>query len=217
MRLAAPEGHPVIHPAFVDQRLLVAEDEPLIAIDLARILNEEGATVIQASSVPNALRLIETSPLSAGVIDIRLGVDDAGPICDALHQRRVPFVFFTGDADAPPQRWRSTPVVGKPTMSSVIVGALKYAITADRRGIFANTSQEIAGAVVGADQRIIDAEERIARVRRLMARLHAIGFDTTVAGMVLATMIESLDLMREHRRRIASQTWTRSMVPSPKV
>ena len=57
--------------------------------------------------------------------------------------------------------------------------------------------------MVGADQRIIDAEERIARVRRLMAPLHAIGFDTTVAGKVLATMIESLDLMREHRRRIA--------------
>jgi len=34
MRFAAPEGHSVIRQAFVGQRLLVAEDEPLIAIDL---------------------------------------------------------------------------------------------------------------------------------------------------------------------------------------
>ena len=76
-------------PAFATQRFLVVEDEPLIAIALQHLLEQEGATVIQVHNVTRALQLVQTSPLSAGIIDIGLGDDNAGPICDALDRRRV--------------------------------------------------------------------------------------------------------------------------------
>src|SRR5262245_42681132 len=76
MRLAAPEGHPVIHPAFVDQRILVAEDEPLITMELGRLLEEEGATVFAARSVSQALRLVGTRALTAAIVDSCLGTEE---------------------------------------------------------------------------------------------------------------------------------------------
>jgi len=125
----------VIHPAFVGQRLLIAEDEPLLAIDLQRLLEHEGATVIEAHSVGQALGVVKTSALSAGVVDIRLDKEDAWPLCDALQLRRVPFVFYTGQPDAISAQWQTVPVVDKPTTPSIIVGAIQYAISAERHGM----------------------------------------------------------------------------------
>ena len=195
-------------PAFAAQRFLVVEDEPLITIDLQRLLEQEGATAINAPSVSRALRFVDTSPFSAGVIDIRLGDNNAGLICDELGRRRVPFIFYTGQADAVPHRWRSIPVVGKPTLPSVIIGAIKYAISADKADMLAPISNEADDVEVrGADQRIAEGEMRVLRISRLVARLQVLGFDTSVAQGLLVTMTENLDLMRELRRQIASERW----------
>jgi hypothetical protein len=59
-----------VHSTLAHERLLLAEDEPIIAMDLQQLLEKEGATVFPASSVPQALRLTETSALSAAVIDV---------------------------------------------------------------------------------------------------------------------------------------------------
>jgi len=196
MRLAAPEGHPVI-PAFVGQRILVAEDEPLITMELGRLLEEEGATVFAARSVSQAPRLVGTRALSAAVVDSRLGAEEADPLCEALGQRQVPFVFYTGQPDAPSARWPTAPVIGKPATAKAIVGAVKYVTTADRRDVLYRKSQKDHDPkVLTPDQHIADGEERIARVSCLITRLEAGGFDTSVARKLLATMTEGLDLMR---------------------
>jgi len=217
MRLAAPEGQSVMHPAFQGQRLLVAEDEPLLAIDLRCLLEHEGATVIEAYSVGQALGVVETSALSASVVDIRLGNEDAWPLCDALRLRRVPFVFYTGQPDAATARWQSIPVVDKPTTSSIIVGAIQFAISAESHNTGSSISDEANAKVRSADQRIADGEERIARIRRLIVRLQATGFDTSIAEKLVITMTDSLYFMHNHRRLVASKMYTRSMVSSPKV
>ena len=59
-----------MHSTLAHERLLVAEDEPIIALELQQVLENQGATVFSASSVPQALRLTETSALSAAVIDV---------------------------------------------------------------------------------------------------------------------------------------------------
>src|SRR5262249_57478068 len=69
MRLAAPEGHLVIHPAFLGERLLIAEDEPLITIELERLLEQEGATVFSAPCVSKALQPAHVPALSGGIIE----------------------------------------------------------------------------------------------------------------------------------------------------
>jgi hypothetical protein len=79
-------------------RVLLAEDEFLIAEDLASALSAAGATVIgPAYSVAGALRLIEScGALDGAVLDVNLKGEAAFPIADALLGRGVPFVITTG-------------------------------------------------------------------------------------------------------------------------
>jgi DNA-binding response OmpR family regulator len=208
MRLAALKDSSMHAPALARARLLVAEDEPLIAMDIGGRLEEEGATVFPARSVRHAIRLIETSSLSAGVVDIRLGNDDAEPVCETLARHQVPFVFYTGQSAAVRKRWAASPVVTKPAAAAAIVGAIKYTLAADKRDLLSSISAD--PTIVNFDQHIADGEERIVRIRRLIRRLQKSGFDTSAAENLVATMSASVELIRDHRRLLASE-WRRSM------
>lgn len=80
------------------RRLLVVEDEYLIASDLASWLEEQGAQVLgPVPSVDDALALLETEPMpDAAVLDINLGDEQVFPVADALGAAQVPFVFLSG-------------------------------------------------------------------------------------------------------------------------
>lgn len=127
-------------PTLAGARLLVAEDEPLIAMDVERLFEEEGATVFAASSVSRSIRLVETSSLSAGVVDIRLGQDHAEPVCETLARHQVPFVFYTAQSDVAWKRWSASPVVSKPATAAAIVGAIKYTLAANKRDLLSSIS-----------------------------------------------------------------------------
>lgn len=106
----------MIHSALESHRLLVVEDEPLITLELQNLLEWESATIFAASCVSKALQLADAHVLSVGIIDIRLGQQEADPICEALDRRQVPFVFYTGNPDPLRDRWPAAPVIGKPVL-----------------------------------------------------------------------------------------------------
>ncbi|HEY1943656.1 MAG TPA: response regulator [Roseiarcus sp.] len=85
-----------------NRRILVVEDEFIIAADLQHRLERVGAVVIgPASSVERALALIASEPdLDAAVLDMNLGGKMAYPVADALADRRLPFVFASGYGEA---------------------------------------------------------------------------------------------------------------------
>src|SRR5262245_36975907 len=114
------------------ERLLVVEDQWLIALELKRVLEREGATVVQVGNLPEALLYANDAALSGGVIDFRLGDDDAEPVCEALSCRNVPFILVTG-LSVLPQRWAATPVVRKPAAPQTIIGAVKFALSPEAR------------------------------------------------------------------------------------
>jgi CheY-like chemotaxis protein len=100
-----------------DRRILVVEDEYIIAADLAASLEERGVTVIgPANSIVDALTLLERGPVpDAAVLDVNLGREKVYPVADALWQRGVPFVFATGyDNFVVPDRYVSVPRCEKP-------------------------------------------------------------------------------------------------------
>lgn len=196
----------MIHPAFLGERLLIAEDEPLITIELERLLEQEGATVFSAPCVSKALHLADVPALSAGIIDIRLGAEKADPVCEALDRRQVPFILYTGNPETAQDRWPTAPIIGKPASAAAIVGAIKYIISADRRDILFSPSQDEA-KVIPAERHLLDGEQRILRIKCLLTRLEGRGFDMSVAHKFLATITESLDLMRRHHTLMASQNW----------
>jgi DNA-binding response OmpR family regulator len=109
------------------KRVLVVEDDYLIAMGLGRSFEDEGAEVLgPVGRVETALELIarETS-IDGAVLDINLAGDLVFPVADALFARGVPFVFSTGyDADAVPAPYREVPRYRKPVLPRSVRDAL---------------------------------------------------------------------------------------------
>jgi len=76
--------------------ILIAEDEPLIALDISCELQRYAAEVVLARTLSEGLRLIRDNPLSIAIIDQQLGFEDADELCEALSAREVPFIVYSG-------------------------------------------------------------------------------------------------------------------------
>lgn len=109
--------------ALRGRRLLVVEDEYIIAADLARTLEERGIDVVgPVGSVEEALELVETGDrLDGAILDVNLGGEKVYRVADALIARAVPFVFATGyDAFMTPQAYAGVPRCEKPVDTAVL-------------------------------------------------------------------------------------------------
>src|SRR6516164_2815923 len=79
------------------KRVLVVEDEYLVAMDMSAYLEAAGAHVVgPASNVNAALEVLERTELDGAILDVNLRGEMAYPIADALTARGIPFVFTTG-------------------------------------------------------------------------------------------------------------------------
>jgi CheY-like chemotaxis protein len=119
---------------FPGKRVLVVEDEFLIALDIERILEGAGVrTVVTASRVAQALEIVMASgPFDAAVLDLKLERESATPVAERLHAAGVPFVFLTG---GPPtaditRRFPQAPVVSKPFDTDALLTTLAQAMAA---------------------------------------------------------------------------------------
>ena len=110
------------------RRLLVVEDEYLVATALADDLSDAGAEVLgPAPSVAQALELIDgPAALDIGVLDINLAGEPVYPVADALAARGIPFVLVTGyDGHAIPDRYRDAPRLEKPVEARAVLAVLR--------------------------------------------------------------------------------------------
>ncbi len=87
--------------ALRDRRILVVEDEYLIAVSLQDALENAGAVVVgPAPSVDKAIKQIESDPhIDAAILDVNLGGMLAYPVADMLVAKNIPFVFTSGYED----------------------------------------------------------------------------------------------------------------------
>lgn len=110
-----------------NRRILVVEDEYLIAMEVKRWLQAAGAWVIgPVPSVDQALDLIEDDGIAAAVLDINLGDGDSVyPVADKLAALGVPYLFATGDVQVSEESvYRHRPRLEKPFLESELVNAL---------------------------------------------------------------------------------------------
>ncbi|MEA3051436.1 MAG: hypothetical protein QOG72_339 [Sphingomonadales bacterium] len=82
---------------LLGRRILVVEDEAVIAMALEDMLQQLGCVVVgPAFGLTSALHLAGAQPLDAAVLDINLGEDRSFAVADLLKGRSVPFLFASG-------------------------------------------------------------------------------------------------------------------------
>jgi DNA-binding NtrC family response regulator len=110
-----------------NKRVLIVEDEPFIALDLACAVEDaEGEPVGPAASVARALALIGSGRIDAAILDVDLVDGDSVPVLEALAKLGVPVIVHTGIGLPPEamQRFPAALVQTKPTPAPVLVDRL---------------------------------------------------------------------------------------------
>jgi CheY-like chemotaxis protein len=126
---------PAVSDELAGARILVAEDEIMIALDISSMLSDAGAEVARpATTIRSAAAIAETEPLSAATLDVRLGRATTGRIARILAERHVPFLLYTGEALAEDMRsqWPDAVVVIKPAKQPQLVAAVLALTKGDR-------------------------------------------------------------------------------------
>ena len=121
--------------ALNGRRVLVVEDESLVAMLLETILEDLGCEVIgPAATVEEAVALIRgDAGLDAALLDVNVGGQPVFPAAEALAERDVPFLFASGyGAAGLPDRWAGRPTIQKPFTEGAIGEALAAAMGAAR-------------------------------------------------------------------------------------
>lgn len=99
-------------------RVLVVEDEGLVAMLIEDMLTELGHTVAGvASRMSDAIDLVQNETLDWAVLDVNLEGQPSYPVADVLRERGVPFAFATGyGTSGVDTKYRGTPLLAKPFM-----------------------------------------------------------------------------------------------------
>jgi DNA-binding response OmpR family regulator len=107
-------------------RILVVEDEWLIAEDIAAYLRASGHQVIgPAPSVAAALRLIGENPVDVALLDVQLHGETSLAIAEELKTRHIPFACLTGFGPRDvPSAFANFKFVRKPADQAAILRAL---------------------------------------------------------------------------------------------
>jgi DNA-binding response OmpR family regulator len=107
-------------------RILVVEDDPIIALDIAQALVLEGALVIgPAHTVKQALQLVDAGGFDVAVLDYRLENEVSAPIADWLDRISVAYMFYTSSRAEPQKAYPSAVIVDKPTQRDQLVAVIK--------------------------------------------------------------------------------------------
>ena len=81
-------------------RILVVEDEMLIAVLIEEMLQGLGCQVVgPVSRLDAALRLAHEEPLDAAILDVRIRGGQVFPVAEELPARNIPFVLASGYGD----------------------------------------------------------------------------------------------------------------------
>ena len=115
--------------------ILVVEDEPFIALDVALAIEDAGGKVAgPAASVKEALALIDTMPIVAAILDVNLVDGDISPVAERLITAGIPVILQTG-IGLPPKlvaRFPDLPVNIKPCVAATLVVQLEALIASVR-------------------------------------------------------------------------------------
>jgi CheY-like chemotaxis protein len=120
LSLDSPE--PASAEAMAVQRIMIVEDEALVAMILEDQLKELGLSIVAScATVREAMAAIDEHAPDAAILDVNLRGQTVYPVADRLKERGIPFVFVTGyGRESIDQRYTSIQVLEKPIERQVL-------------------------------------------------------------------------------------------------
>ena len=113
------------------KRILVVEDEALIAVMVEDMLIDMGSEVIgPAATVEEALELARREGLDAAVLDVNVRGQRIDPVAEALMARGVPVLFATGYGEVTLADGAPATVIDKPYTQEKLARGIAAAVTA---------------------------------------------------------------------------------------
>ncbi|HYH18925.1 MAG TPA: response regulator [Azospirillum sp.] len=114
------------------RRILVVEDEALVAMLIEDTLTDLGCEVVgPVASIGEALDLVQGGAVDGATLDINLGREEAYAIAETLEARGIRFLLMSGYApenlSAPYTRWR---MLQKPFSERALARSLAEVLTA---------------------------------------------------------------------------------------
>lgn len=101
----------MVKSSLENKRILILEDDPLLALDLEDFFTELGAKVIgPVSSVEQALQAV-SSGIDGAVLDLNLRGVYSYPVIEILAKAGTPLVVCSGYAELPDTRTELTDIV----------------------------------------------------------------------------------------------------------
>jgi CheY-like chemotaxis protein len=112
---------------LVGRRILVVEDEAVIALSIEDALQELGCVVVgPVSKLDAVMRLAGEEALDAAVLDVNIRGAQVFPVAERLLARNIPFVLVTGYGDwALPEAFRHQPHLTKPVAVEDLVNQVR--------------------------------------------------------------------------------------------
>jgi CheY-like chemotaxis protein len=107
-------------------RVLLLENDPLIAMTLADQLDDLGYDVVgPAHSLVEAVSLATEGKLDAALLDWNTEGKGSGVVADILIRRDIPFAFVTGYAEIADGQYRDIPLLNKPFSMEMLARAVE--------------------------------------------------------------------------------------------
>ena len=104
--------------------ILIVEDEGIIALNYASILEEAGYVVVgPVGTIRKGIEAIENEHIDGAVLDIDIGGVPVDPIIMALQQKRVPFIFVSANPDLIGP-YRDAVFIDKPCTAAQLITAV---------------------------------------------------------------------------------------------
>ena len=107
-------------------RVLLVEDEPLVAMDVEAILTDQGCEIVGvATSVQSAGVLIDQGGFDVVLLDCNLMGQPVGALAQRLRDLAKPFAFATGyGAAGLPDGFESVSILAKPYRAEELIGVV---------------------------------------------------------------------------------------------
>jgi two-component SAPR family response regulator len=113
------------------KRVLIAEDEALIAMDLEMIVEEAGGIPIGSySRLEEVVEAINTKEFDCAILDVTLIREEVFPAADKLIEKGIGFIFHSGNVSRAnmDSRYKSIPLCPKPSTPNSLMEALSSVV-----------------------------------------------------------------------------------------